>query len=161
LERISSPEVDLLALNEILENIAQLPQSKGLYDWKSIERLQRDLENVKKEYWDHDLYELYEKYSHRINIKIINKGMKYIEDASIEVKILQLEGLGVADKVFEKPKPTLNPRFGIPEISNFSFNQYPRVRFTKEYILIENDIGDLRHQRETDAFVKDIRIAFN
>lgn len=161
LENIENPKVDSIALNEILKDMAQLPKYKRLYDWKSIERLQRELENVKKEYLDHDLYKLYEKYSHRINIKIINKGMEYIEDASIEVKIMKLDGLGVADKVFEKPKPILNPRFGIPEISNFSFNQYPRVRFTQDYILIENDIGDLRHQRETGAFVEDIRIVFN
>lgn len=49
----------------------------------------------------------------------------------------------------------------MPEIPDFSFNQYPRVRFTQDYILIENDIGDLRHQRETEAFSEDIRIVFN
>jgi len=161
LERIASPEVDTYALNEILKSIAQLPQATKLYDWKNIERLQRDLENVKQDYRDHDLYKLFEKYSHKINIRILNKGKEYIEDSSIEVKIAQLEGFSVAEKVFEQPKRTINPKFGIPKISSYNFYQYPRVKFTKEFILIDSDIGNLRHQRETEAFIEDIRIVFH
>ena len=162
LEQIANKKVDTTAVNAILQQLAQIPKIKGLLDWKSIERLQKELENVKEEYSDYDLYELFENHSHKINIRIVNKGDEYIEDASIEVKIKTLEGLGIADRFYNRPMPASSNKFGIPEISKSNYiNQYPNVEYKKDFILIKNDIGNLRHQRETGAFFEDIRIVFN
>ncbi|MBU4349057.1 ATP-binding protein [bacterium] len=57
------------------------------YEQRTLEELQKNLEEVDQTYQDDDCYEFFELNSHKINISILNEGDKYIEDASIQLQI--------------------------------------------------------------------------
>lgn len=126
------------------------------YESRSIETLKKNLENIEKTYSKDDYYVFFEKNANKCNVSITNQGTKYIEDASIILKIPKLEGLFVLDQVYEKP----NRGSTTPNIDISSIN-YPQVTQNEDYYIINNSIGNIKHKLPKDAFDIDLRIFAN
>ncbi len=93
----------------------------------------------------------------KVNLYISNAGSKYVEDASVEVTIPAVEGLLVADQVYEEPVQS-HP-FGAPSVANFHlYPHYPNVKTAKGNHLISAHVGDIKHQTATPAFDEPLRI---
>jgi hypothetical protein len=130
------------------------------YSQRSSEQLRENLKHVKDTYREHDLHALYEHHSSRINISLLNEGDRYIEDASIEVRIKKVKGLRVAPKIYQEPDKS--GLFGIPRASLYSLGRhYPSVKNHKEYIRVFESVGTLRHGIPERAFHEPLRIVFN
>ena len=129
------------------------------YEQRTLEELQKNLKEVDQTYHDDDFYELFELSSHKINISILNEGHTYIEDASIQLQIKRIEGLLIADKVYEKPKNGIN-RFVSARVRLYESMNYPEVDYTESSIVIYQTIGDVKHHLFIDAFRVPIRIVF-
>jgi hypothetical protein len=140
--------------NSILSNFdfgsIQMPGVSIPYEKRSIETLEENLLNVEKTYTQHDYYDFYEKYSQKCNILIENNGNKYIEDASIIVKIPAIDGLFISPRVYSDPRNGINP--------NVSNLHYPDVTEDKEHFIIQYSIGDIKHQLEHKAFDVNLRV---
>lgn len=115
------------------------------YEQRTLEELQKNLKEVGQTYHDDDYYELFELNSHKINISILNEGHKYIEDASIQLQIKKIEGLFIADTVYEKPKNGIN-RFVSAHVPSYESMNYPEVDYTKSSIVVYQTIGDVKHR---------------
>ncbi len=126
------------------------------YEARDISTLEKNLEDVETTYAIHDHYFLCEENSNKCNIEIRNIGSKYIEDATIIVRIPKTEGLFVLNKIPQKPNSN-----SINEGIDHSFLNYPEVTETKDYYVIENEIGNLKHQLPQEAFSIPLRIVVN
>ncbi len=127
------------------------------YENRSIEVLEENLINVKKDYIEDDFYELFELNSIKLNFNILNHSTKYIEDALFIVEFPNEEGLLIADQVYDKPKHGY--KISDPyELPNFENSSYPQVDHQESSIIIMSNIGDIRHHILTQALKKPIRI---
>ena len=148
-------------LNNFVNPLSILPIGFGgggslPYEKRSIKDLEDNLKNIKETYKDHDYYEVLELQSNKFNISILNNGHNYIKDASIVVKIPRLEGLFISDKIIRNPRKS-----DIIGQDTMSIIHYPKVTENDEFYIIKNSIGDIKHQKEQNAFDKDIRIFAN
>ena len=149
------------------EDIFSLPKALGAgflfgsipYENRSIEVLEKNLETVRETYREDDIYELYELYSHKINLDILNQGINYIEDASIFIEIEKVEGLYIATRVFSKPKNGYLVS-GFNYVPSYESLHYPTVEYKDSSIVIISDIGDIRHKIATPAFKVPVRMVF-
>ncbi|MFA6371725.1 MAG: ATP-binding protein [Methanothrix sp.] len=130
------------------------------YEDRSIEELEKNLENLKETYHEEDYYYLFELKSHKLNITIMNLGKSYIEDASIQVNICETDGLLIPEKIYPEPeKPSLSSVISPRVNANlFSSLNYPHVENKENRICIYAKIGNIRHLISIDAFVEPIRI---
>lgn len=119
------------------------------YRSRSIETLEEDLKDVENTYFKHDLYEIFENNSAKCNISLFNTGNKYIEEASIVLKITRLDGLVIAKQVYNDPDEMIG------SIGNM---HYPEVIEQEDFYIIKADIGDIKHQLRQDAFGIELRI---
>ena len=158
LAKMKTQNTGLTGIFAILESQQQIIATNPLapipYEQRTLEELQKNLKEVGQTYYDDDRYEHFELNSHKINISILNEGHKYIEDASIQLQIKKIQGLFIADKVYEKPK------FVIAHVSSYESMNYPEVDYTKSSIFIYQTIGDIKHRLPIDAFKVPIRIMF-
>lgn len=123
------------------------------YEDRDIKTLEKNLKNVEETYMEDDYYEFFEKQANKCNIKIFNKGDKYIEDATLIVKIPKVEGLLVLDKIYSKPnKNSIVGNIELPQI------YYPEVNKEEEFFTVKSSVGDIKHQLLTSAFGVDLRI---
>jgi len=161
LAKVKTQNVDSTEISSIFELQKRLienpfrvanPLSPIPYEQRTLEELQKNLKEVDQTYQDDDYYEFFELNSHKINISILNEGDKYIEDASIELQIKKIQGLFIADKVYEKLKFVIVPSY---ESAN-----YPEVDSIGTSIVIYQKIGDIKHHLPIDSFKVPIRIAF-
>ncbi len=129
------------------------------YHLRSDNELREDLENIAEAYIEDDLYELYEEHAFKLNIYITNQGTAYVEDAEIELTLPELDGLLVADQIHRKPA-----RGSFPSIDSLDGlampYTYPTVQSVGNSILISDQIGEIKHQRTTEAFADPVRVAF-
>ena len=124
------------------------------YENRDIPTLEKNLKNVEKTYFQHDCYELFEKLARKYNISIFNKGHNYIEDASIQITIPKLDGLIIADQIYRNPEND-----SIIQGAEMSFLHYPNVTEQNEYYsIIEDSVGNIKHQKKQDAFGTEIGI---
>ncbi|MFZ2472281.1 MAG: ATP-binding protein [Methanothrix sp.] len=130
------------------------------YEERSIEELEKNLENLDEIYREDNYYYLFELKSHKLNITIMNLGKSYIEDASIQVNIYETIGLIIPKKIYPKPeKPSLSALISPKVNNNFPLNlNYPRIENRENDICIYARIGDIRHLISTNAFAEPIRI---
>lgn len=126
------------------------------YDEKSDEELKNDLLTVEKDYRKHDAYDLFELNSHKINISVLNKGSEYIEDASIQLYIKNIEGLIIADKEYHKPVD--KSEFKIFTEPIIPFRKYPEVTVHDNMYIVNESIGDIKHLIPQDVFKIPIHI---
>ena len=127
------------------------------YESRSIEELEKNLAVVKETYRSDDYYEVFEKHSHKINITIINNGLSYLEDCSIEVIVKKIPGLLIASTIYEKPENNYMLLLK-PDLVNHGSIMYPSVNSTEDTWIIKEAIGDIRHHIPIDAFKIDLRI---
>lgn len=139
----------------LLHNIKLAPSIFGgtSYEQRDIPTLEENLKNVDDTYAKHDYYEIFEKHANKYNISVYNKGFKYIEDASIIVKIPKLKGLFISDTIFTDPESN--------QISYETTFNYPTVKELDNFYIVENSIGNLKHQIKQDAFMSGLRIFAN
>lgn len=157
-EKRNASVIDVQKAMADLQAMARVPLTGVLpYENRSIEVLEKNLQNVKEDYKEDDLYELFELNSTKLNFNILNNGNKYIEDALFIVEFPNVEGLLIADQVYDKPKHgyKISDPFDISFIGNFS---YPKVDHQETSTIIMSKIGDIRHHFLTQAFDKPIRI---
>jgi len=128
------------------------------YESRSIEELEKNLAVVKETYLSDDYYEVFEKHSHKINITIINNGLSYLEDCSIEVIIKKISGLLIATRIYKKPENNNYMFLPKPSLVNHVGIMYPSVDSTDDTWIIKETIGDIRHHIPIDAFKIDLRI---
>ncbi|MGJ5640532.1 AlbA family DNA-binding domain-containing protein [Formosa sp. S-31] len=119
------------------------------YRSRSIETLEENLKNVESTYYKHDLFEVFEKNSAKCNISIFNLGYKYIEEASIILKIPKLDGLVVVDEVYSAPDNLTGYAAGL---------HYPEVIEDEDYFVVKDDVGDIKHQLHQELFNIPLRI---
>lgn len=129
------------------------------YENRSIKTLE---ENLAENYREDDIYYLFEVLAHKFNFSILNDDTKYLEDASIELKI-DKEGIYIADKIFHKPdnsgcKSHLNYTSNTLPLKN---RNYPEVIENETEYLIFEQIGNLKHQISENAFKVDLRIVID
>jgi hypothetical protein len=127
------------------------------YEQRTLEELQKNLEEVDQTYQDDDCYEFFELNSHKINISILNEGDKYIEDASIQLQIKKIQGLLMPEKIYKEPINNFTKIMAGPSYESMN---YPKVDSTGTSIVIYQKIGDIKHHLPIDAFKVPIRIAF-
>lgn len=123
------------------------------YENRDIETLEENLKDIESTYLEEDYYVFFEENTNKCNISIYNKGHKYIEDASLILKIPKLDGILVLDKVYKKPKHGTG--FGNLDISH---HHYPQVSEDGDYYIIKDSIGDVKHQLNRKVFDVDLRI---
>lgn len=128
---------------------ATLTGSGVPYRSRSIKTLEENLKNVERTYYKNDLYEIFEKNSAKCNITIFNLGYKYIEEASIILKIPKLDGLAIVDQVYSDPDNSTGYLGGI---------NYPEVTKDEKYYIIKDDVGDIKHQLNQEIFKIPLRI---
>lgn len=128
---------------------ATLTGSGVPYRSRSIKTLEENLKNVERTYYKNDLYEIFEKNSAKCNITILNLGYKYIEEASIILKIPKLDGLAIVDQVYSDPDNSTGYLGGI---------NYPEVTKDEKYYIIKDDVGDIKHQLNQEIFKIPLRI---
>lgn len=142
--------IDFDSLSNSMDYMHAAMVGSGIpYRSRSIETLEENLKNVETTYYEHDLYEVFEKNSAKCNISIFNLGYKYIEEASIILKIPILDGLAVVNQVYRDPD---NPTGYIGVIN------YPEVTKDENYYIIKDDVGDIKHQQNQELFDIPLRI---
>lgn len=127
------------------------------YEQRSLTQLEKNLKEVEKTYREDDLYEAFELNCHKLNIRILNKGQTYIEDASIQLEAKKIEGFRIVSKVYEKPKHEhpLMPQVYIP---SYESQNYPKVNETETSFTVFQEIGDIKHKIPINAFKVPIRV---
>jgi hypothetical protein len=126
------------------------------YEDFTVQELEKKLESVRSDFYDDDIYEIYEEHGNKLNFTLINHGDEYLENASIKVILPQIEGFLIAE---EKPeKPDHSP---IRAARVFTSLQYPHMKKYNDSIEISWDIGDIRHQIPTKCFAQSVQIALN
>lgn len=123
------------------------------YEERDINTLERNLLDVEENYLKYDYYEFFEKQVNKCNISILNKGDKYIEDATLILKIPKIEGLWVLDKIYQEPNE--NSLGGYTELSQ---THYPEVNEEENFFLVKGSVGDIKHQILTSAFDENLRV---
>lgn len=135
------------------------PFSPLPYEQRSIKELERNLKNVGEIYVEDDHYKFFEEYSHKVNIYVLNQGDAYVEDASIKIRVDAIDGIYVANRVYEKPKHEFFP--SILNTPTFESMNYPRVGYEGKSIVISDNIGDIKHRMPTKLFKVPLRIVLD
>lgn len=132
------------------------------YERRSTEDLERDLENIRETYEKEDLYYIGEEVSHKLNLVLRNNGNHYLEEASIQIRIPNVEEFMVMDCVHKKPSYGLDAlhTVGLNMVPPSMHMHYPEVEEEDDYIIVKAYIGDLPHQQDTEAFGKLLRVCF-
>jgi len=137
---------------------AAYPYTSIPYEQRTLEELEKNLKEVDQAYRDDDHYEFFELNSHKINISILNEEHTYVEDASIQLQIEKLDGLLVADRVYEEPKSGIVNMSMNAHVPSYESMNYPRIDYTESSIIVYETIGDVKHHIPIDAFNVPIRI---
>jgi len=161
----SKPTGDNALIRSLIES-GSFPRSvfsgRAPYSQRSTTDLEKNLHNVKNTYREDDLHELYEVHGTKLNLLILNEGESYVEDASIQVRILKTEGLRVANKIHWEPDRSgpLGMSIGhIGSIGPFA-KHYPSLKNYKDYIEVSQKVGTLRHGIPAQAFEQPLRMIF-
>jgi hypothetical protein len=142
--------------------VPMMPFQGTTYKERSLKTLKSNLAEVHNTYRDEDLYNIYEERSEKVNFYILNNGNRYLEDASIVLKIAK-PGLLVADKVYVKPKHSNFLNGTSSDFNSFSHTlmSYPSVEETDEFFVIRENLDDVKHLINTRIFKTDLRIFFS
>ncbi|WP_157796524.1 AlbA family DNA-binding domain-containing protein [Bacillus sp. FJAT-45037] len=125
------------------------------YEQRSTEELKKDLKSLKETYMDEDFYYIGEELSEKINLTLRNEGNQYLEDVSIDLRI-PARGIMVMDKIHQKPSNDYLMTVG----GQYFPSSYPNVIEKGDMYIIEDEIGQLKHQQDTITFNEDIRVFF-
>ncbi|MFD2037554.1 helix-turn-helix domain-containing protein [Belliella marina] len=147
-QRMGFPNIE--PINHSMHLLHAVITNSGVpYENRSTDELKKNLEKIEETYFEHDLYEVFEKKSHKCNITIFNYGNKYIEKASAILKVPKIDGLIVVKEIYRDPTNNI----GIVDGLN-----YPEIIEDDDCYIVKDDIGDVKHQLEQEAFSIPIRI---
>ena len=113
------------------------------YENRDISTLENNLKNVEETYRKHDFYELFERQSDKCNFIIFNNGHKYIENLFVRIKIPTIHGLFISKTIYSNPDSS---------IIMGDIAIYPNVKEDGNFYIIEDDIGDIKHQIKQEIF---------
>lgn len=125
------------------------------YEEQSTESLEKILENVDENYHDHNLYYISEKKSEKINLTLMNRGNRYLEDVSIVLEIPTDSGF-VMEKIYDKPKSSLAVE--LPFYPHKVY--YPHVEKDSKTCVVRQNVGSLKHHLATEVFDENLRVFF-
>lgn len=125
------------------------------YEQRETATLEANLREVERTYALEDEYELFELYSHKINLVLQNDGTEHLEAARIELEIPATPGMLVADTERSKPIPDLHGGVRNGFVARRAGERgYPSVVHHDDgSVHVSDEVGDLRHQTQTPAFV--------
>lgn len=139
--------------NSIAQQLASISGKGVPYENRDISTLEENLKKVEQTYLKHDYYELFEKQASKYNFIVFNKGNKYIEDASLIIKIPKIDGIIVSSQVYDDPDND-----SIVGSINSANMYYPNVKEDDEFYIIEDHVGNINHQKPMEALKEPIRI---
>jgi hypothetical protein len=145
-------------LFDIRDTLARsfVPFGGGIpYENRDIETLEKNLKNVSKTYREADYYYVFEKKSYKINLELINLGTRYIEDATIQIYIPKVDGLIIADHIYQEHKDENPLNYNVSFTNNFG---YPRVEEEDSNYIITRSIKDIAHQFRIEVFPESLRV---
>ncbi len=151
---------ELVDIQKLMQGYTN-PFSSTPYENRSIERLEKNLRNVKETYRDNDLYELFIN-SHTINFEILNKDTDYIKDAFFKLEIPYRDEIIVFKEFHEEPSD--EPLFiAANQTASFEVVNYPDVYINKEEnkFIAENNLENVKHHIPSDVYSVPLRILFN
>ncbi|WP_214848766.1 ATP-binding protein [Exiguobacterium sp. s193] len=128
------------------------------YEERSTEDLKKYLENIEEKYLQHDWYYMGEEKAEKINLTVVNRGNKYLEDVLIMLEI-PIDSGDVMEELIDKPKPN-----EVISIAANPFNSaklyYPHVEKKSDVYTVQQNIGSLKHQLPMEVFNEDLRVFF-
>lgn len=130
------------------------------YSVRTLEELEENLNDVKKDFAEDDAYFLFEEKGYRLNLFIENRGEEYIEDGQIHVYVPKVDGLRVASRVTEKPERD-SFRISAPVIYSTDGPRYPIITESDKYIVIKRYFKNIKHHIPIPAFEIPVRIFFS
>lgn len=148
-------------LSGLSNTLPSFPLYRTTYEERGVDTLKENLKNVKQAYQEDDLYEIYEKNSHKLNLSVLNTGQEYLFNCSIEVRIEKTDGLIIAPEVRGKPIP--NDKYEITTIAkgpSYEELNYPCYKEDDTHYIYFEDLGDLRHNISQELFEFPILIKF-
>lgn len=153
------PEIPSISAISGLDDILYTIYGAKPYHKRTLEELEENLENVRRDFTDEDEYFRFEKNGYKLNIILHNKGEQYIEDGEIRVHIPKVEGLFVAPRVAEEPNR--DPYgYNIHIYPEFP-SKYPEITESETYTVIMESVGNIKHHIPILAFEEPIRVFFS
>ncbi|NLR60727.1 ATP-binding protein [Chitinophaga polysaccharea] len=138
----------------LIGNIREYLRETGKYSNMSKDELKSKLATVKQDYAEHDLYDLHEVKSTKINFTVKSLGEQYIEDSTIKIYIDKQPGLHVALDEYTNPK---NKMF---EFKSRFDPDYPKVWIEGNQYCVEVNLPSIKHLVPLQLFEVDLRITF-
>jgi hypothetical protein len=137
------------------------PWEGSSYEERDLETLRKNLETVRKTYYDEDAFELFEKSAHKLNINILNTSEYYLEDSSIELFIPKIKNVFVSEKIYSVRNSYRGP-FSPLEYNqpSFDFINYPHVIEDADNFIVSENTGNIKHNIMKQAFKVPIRVTF-
>lgn len=161
-ERKTSLEKDseLSQIEKITKSFQRInnPFQNESYENRSTEQLEKNLENVKITYKDHDWYYVGEEKAEKINFTLTNNGNEYLDDVSVVIHI-PIESAVVMETVHEKPKNRED--YLMAPIPNMERMYYPTVEKKSDMYIVKQDVGALKHHQPRGVFDYDLRVFFS
>lgn len=110
------------------------------------ESLWRRLEHAADDYHDADNFYQYEVCAHKLQLAARNDGGDDLHDVCVELRVQQLEGLGIAERLFRE------------DGDNAQTGSYPRVSAQQNTFRLESRLGTLEHGQTVNLFQEPPRL---
>lgn len=124
---------------------------------KEENQLHDMLEKVDEDYAEHDNFYIFEEISDRFNLYFFNDGSEPLKNGELQVMIPIVDGLHIANTIYEKPAENLYDRISVTAgVHNFMY--YPDVETVEDHYVITQSVDDLRHKKLLPLFSEDIRV---
>jgi len=131
------------------------------YEDRDIETLKQNLKDVRETYYEDDMFLLCDKFAQDFNISILNTGLEYLKDCTVEVLFPKTKGILIFDQLYSKPKENTFPeRLDISSQVNTDNWMYPRYQEHKSHYSYREELGNLKHNLEKKVFTVPLRILF-
>lgn len=117
----------------------------------TIEELEEKLLTLKDDYYEKDIYEVFQNHANKLNFVISNTAGVYIEDPTVEVTFPNKKDLFVLNNVKKPDNKIINPTFSIG---------YPDIEILENKIIVTDKLDDIKHHIPTEAFIDPLRIIF-
>lgn len=136
------------------------PWNGTSYEERDLETLRKNLKNVAKTYQDEDYYTIFEKHAFKLNLEIFNSGDTYLEDATVELIIPNLDKILVADRIHYVHRASSNPLLpSRARTITYDELNYPLVKEDDQNYIVTETIGNIKHNIKQQGFKVPIRLA--
>lgn len=128
------------------------------YENRSLDELQLNLRNVRKDYQEEDAYCIFEQNAYKINFYIHNKSTEFLEDVSIEITTKKTDQFLIRDDIYVKQKKYHPLRNDTPRTATWEEINYPSVKFKDEEYIINNELKHVKHHLPTEILSVPLRL---